>query len=140
MKRCVYIGAISSAVSFSRRAGSLSGPPAFEGFILLKSFAIPICPKVMLGISGCVDRIWGRVSRFSDVNTEVNCLTRALALLVSVAAGMPVGVCSVGMPWLSFLRDFMYDQNGLVVESNCCMTPNKLQESVLWHFYVLLGP
>ena len=47
MKRCVYIGAISSAVSFSRRAGSLSGPPAFEGFILLKRFAIPICPKVM---------------------------------------------------------------------------------------------
>ena len=67
----------------------------------------------MLGISGCVDRIWGRVSMFSDENTEVNCLTRALALLVSVAAGMPVGVCSVGMPWLSFLRDFTYDQNGL---------------------------
>ena len=91
MKRCVYIGAIPSAVSFSRRAGSLSGPPAFGGFrpILLKSFAIPICPKVMLGISGCVDRIWGRVSRFSDVNTDVNCLTRAFALLVSVAAGMP---------------------------------------------------
>ena len=54
-----------------------------------------------------MDRIWGRVSRFSDVNTEVNCLTRALALLVSVAAGMPVGVCSVGMPWLSFRRDCM---------------------------------
>ena len=64
----------------------MSGPPAFEGFILLKSFAIPICPKVMLGISGCVDRIWGRVSRFSDVNTDVNCLTRALALLVYFAA------------------------------------------------------
>ena len=28
----------------------------------------------------------------------------------------------------------------LLVESNCCMTPKKLQESVLWHFYVLLGP
>ena len=27
-----------------------------------------------------------------------------------------------------------------LVESNCCMTPKKLQESVLWHFYVLLGP
>ena len=31
---------------------------------------------------------------------------------MSVAAGMPVGVCGVGMPWLSFRRDFMYDQNG----------------------------
>ena len=30
--------------------------------------------------------------------------------------------------------------NGRIVESNCCMTPKKLQESVLWHFYVLLGP
>ena len=28
----------------------------------------------------------------------------------------------------------------ILVESNCCMTPNKLQESVLWHDYVLLGP
>ena len=44
----------------------------------------------------------GRVSRFSDVNTYVNCLTRAFALLVSVAAGMPVGVFIVGMSWLSF--------------------------------------
>ena len=69
----------------------------------------------MLGISGRVNRIWGRVSTFSDVNTKVNCLTRASALLVSVAAGMPVGVCSVGMPWLSFRRDVMYDQNGLGV-------------------------
>ena len=66
----------------------------------------------MLGISGCVDRMWGRVSRFSDVNTDVNWLTKALALLVSVAAGMPEGVCSVGMPWLSFRKHFMYDQNG----------------------------
>ena len=89
------------------------GPPAFEGFMLLKSFAIPLCPKVMLGISGCVGRMRGRVSRFSAVNTDVNWLTKALALLVSVAAGIPVGVCSVGMPWLSFRRDFMYDQNGL---------------------------
>ena len=38
VKRCVCIGAISSAASFSKRAGSLSGPPAFEGFILLKMF------------------------------------------------------------------------------------------------------
>ena len=60
-----------------------------------------------------VDRIWGSVSRFSDVNTDVNCLTKALALLVSVAAGMPVGVCSDGMPGLSFPRNCMYDQNGL---------------------------
>ena len=66
--------------------------------------------RLFCGISGCVDRIWGRVSRFSGVNTDVNCSTRALALLVSVAAGMPVGVCSVGMPCrLSFRRDFMYD-------------------------------
>ena len=83
MKRYVYTGAISSAVSCSQRAGSLSEPPAFEGFIPLTSFPISICRKVMLDISGCVDRIWGRVSRFSDVNTDVNCLTRAFALLSS---------------------------------------------------------
>ena len=69
------------AVSFRKRAGRLSRPPAFEGFILLNSFDIPICPKVMLGISGCVDRMRGRVSRFSDVNTDVNWFTKALALL-----------------------------------------------------------
>ena len=56
MKRYLYIGAISSAVSFSQRAGSLSGQPAFEGFISLKSFPVSICRKVMLDISGCVDR------------------------------------------------------------------------------------
>ena len=67
----------------------------------------------MLGISGCVYRMWERVSRFSDVNTYVNCLTSALSVLVSVAAGIPVGVCSIGMPWLSFHSHFMYDQNGL---------------------------
>ena len=32
---------------------------------------------------------------------------------MSVAAEVPVGVCSVRMPLLSFRRDFMYDQNGL---------------------------
>ena len=48
------------------------------------------------------------------MNTDVNWLTKALALLVYVAAGMAVGVYSgVGVPWLSFRRDFMYDQNGL---------------------------
>ena len=83
MKRYLYISAISSAVSFSQRAGSLSEQPAFEGFISLKSFPISICRKVMLDISGYVDRIWARVSRFSDVNTDVNCLPRAFALLSS---------------------------------------------------------
>ena len=29
--------------------------------------------------------------------------------------------------------------SALLVESNCCMTPNKLQENVLWHVYVILG-
>ena len=82
----------------------MSGPPAFEGFILLKSFAIPICPKVMLGISGCVDRIWGRVSRFSDVNTDVNCSTRSFALLVSVADGMPVGIVALECPGCLFVE------------------------------------
>ena len=83
-----------------------------------------MCPKVMLGISRCIDRMWGRVSRFSDVNTDDNWLTKALALLVYVAARMPDGVCSVRIPWLSFRRDFMYDQNVLgfsFSESDYCL-------------------
>ena len=37
-------------------------------------------------------------------------------------------------------RDGVCGDRSGIVESNCCMTPNKLQESVLWHFYVFLGP
>ena len=53
MKRYVYIGAISSAVSCSQRAGSLSGPPAFEGVILFKKNPISISRKIILDIRMC---------------------------------------------------------------------------------------
>ena len=36
--------------------------------------------------------------------------------------------------------EYADDIDFIIVESNCCMTPTKLQESVLWHFYVILGP
>ena len=85
---CVYIGAISSAVSFRMRVGKLSGPQALAGLMLPKSLDIPACLKDMRGISGYVICRRGMVSRFSAVITDVKWFTNAVALLISVAAGM----------------------------------------------------
>ena len=83
--------------------------------MLLRSLAIPSNPNDILGISGCTEWRFGRVSVISLVKTDVNLLTSVLALLMFVAAGMPEGVCSVGMPWFSLRSDFMKVQNGFWV-------------------------
>ena len=68
----MYIGAILCAVSFRRRAGNLSGPAALVWLMLLRSLAIPSNPNDILGISGCTEWRFGRVSVISLVNTDVN--------------------------------------------------------------------
>ena len=108
----MYIGAMTEAVSFKYLAGIWSGPPDLEGLMFFNNFSTPSVPKEMCGMSGKACCNFGNVVRSSSVNTDENWLTKALALLGSVAAGIPLLDLRVGMPELSFLRDLMYDQNG----------------------------
>ena len=113
LKRWVNIGEVSAAVSLRNLAGRWSGPPDLDEFILLNNFSTPSWPKEILGISGNFLGRSGTFSRSSLVNTEENWLTCAFALVLSVAAGISLGVLRVGMPALSFLSDLMYCQKGL---------------------------
>ena len=64
-------GVISLAVSFSRRAGILSGPVALCGFKLVKSFMTPFWWIIIGGISGVeLSPISGMLLRSSDVKTR----------------------------------------------------------------------
>jgi hypothetical protein len=64
----VSAGVISLAVSFSRRAGILSGTVALRGFKLVKSFMTPLWWIIIGGISGVeLTPISGMLLRSSDV-------------------------------------------------------------------------
>ena len=85
----------------------MSGPAALVWLMLLRSLAIPSNPNDILGICGCTEWRFGRVSVIYLVNIDVNRLTNVLALLMFVAAGMLGGGYGVGMPWFSLRSDFM---------------------------------
>jgi hypothetical protein len=69
----VSAGVISLAVSFSRRAGILSGPVALCGFKLVNSFMKPLWWIIIGGISGVeLTHISGMLLRSSDVKTDEN--------------------------------------------------------------------
>ena len=83
----VRMGAILEAISFRILAGMLSGPLALFGFNSLSNFSMPLTVIWIGGI--CGDRFWlgswGRLVRFSLVNTDWNWFERISALdLLSV--------------------------------------------------------
>ena len=57
---------------FQKKAWHLSGPTALVWLMLLRSLAIPANPNDILGISGCTEWRFGRVSVISLVKTDVN--------------------------------------------------------------------
>ena len=83
----VRMGAILEAISFRILAGMLSGPWALFGFNSLSNCSMPLTVIWIGGI--CEDRFWlgswGRLVRFSLVNTDWNWFERISALdLLSV--------------------------------------------------------
>ena len=110
-KIAVSDGDISSGSSLRILAGIMSGPQALFVFILLNSFATPSFVTMMSVIGeqgsplGC-----GILEVPSRVKVDSYCLFRILALSFGSACIFPFSF-RLETPQLSFLRDFIYDQN-----------------------------
>ena len=93
----------------------MSGPDALDGLMFLSSFSTP---SVFIVIDGIVDfrfmRVSGMLSRLPLVNTEDNCFINICVFSLLWLTSFPFSVRGA-TPILSFLRDFTYFQNGLVL-------------------------
>ena len=104
----VRMGAILEAISFRILAGMLSGPWALFGFNSFSSFSTPLT-VIWIG-SICGDRFWlgswGRLVRFSLVNTDWNWFERISTLDLLSVWRMPLSF-SGEIPVESLFSDFM---------------------------------
>ena len=104
-------GDISLASSLRILAGILSGLQALFGFIFLKSFATPSSVTMMSGIvEHCSPLGCGMFEVSSRVKVDSYCLFKILALSFGSACIFPFSFRGA-TPQMSFLRDFMNDQN-----------------------------
>ena len=111
-KITVSDGDISSARSLVRiLAGIMSGPQALFGLIYLMGFATPSSVTIMLGIGWQGSPLgFGMLEVSSRVNVDSYCLFGILALSFGSNCIFLFSLRDV-TPQLSFLVDFMNDQN-----------------------------
>ena len=107
----------SLPTSFSTRAGSSSGPAAFDGFIFKSSFSMPGCVKRMSSMLWYGDGpLSGRSRPSSWVNTDTNGLFRASDFAWSVM-------------WRPFVVREDWDYRSYVVQSCSFCEPRSYSAS-----------